>query len=90
MATAKKRPRHPMPTHVRAALREAGLTAAYNARPAYQRNDYLGWIAAAARDATRDKRVKQMMAELKRGGVYMGMAHAPSAKTVKAAPKRAR
>lgn len=77
---AKKRPRQSMPTHVRTALREAGLIAAYNARPAYQRNDYLGWIGNAERDATKDKRVKQMLAELKRGGVYMGMAHAPSAK----------
>ena len=44
---------------------------AYHARPAYQRNDYIGWITRAKRDATKAKRLTQMLDELKRGDVYM-------------------
>jgi uncharacterized protein YdeI (YjbR/CyaY-like superfamily) len=51
---------------------------AYRERPAYQRNDYLGWIGQAQQDETRAKRVSQMVDELREGGVYMGMTHAPS------------
>lgn len=68
-----KRAIHPMPETVRAALKERGLTAAYEARPAYQRNDYLGWITQAKREETRGKRLAQMLDELERGGVYMNM-----------------
>jgi uncharacterized protein YdeI (YjbR/CyaY-like superfamily) len=88
MAKAKKRPRHKMPADIKAALSKHGVLTAYNARPAYQRNDYLGWIDAAHRDATKAKRTEQMLNELARGGVYMGMKHARSAKKSKAAPKR--
>ncbi len=45
----------------------------YQERPAYQRNDYLGWIAAAEREETRQQRLAQMLDELAAGGVYMGM-----------------
>ena len=78
-----------MPSDVQAALRAAGVQAAYNARPAYQRNDYIGWIAGAKREETRRKRIGQMAAELKSGGVYMGMTHAPSAKPRKRAVRAA-
>jgi uncharacterized protein YdeI (YjbR/CyaY-like superfamily) len=80
MASVKKRPRKKVPAAIRTALSTRGVLAAYNARPAYQRNDYLGWIDAAHRDATKAKRTEQMLRELERGGVYMGMKHAPSAK----------
>jgi uncharacterized protein YdeI (YjbR/CyaY-like superfamily) len=50
------------------------LMAAYEARPDYQRNDYLGWIAQARREETRRKRLDQMLDELERGDVYMKMA----------------
>ena len=89
MATAKKRPRHRMPAGVKAALSNRGVLKAYNARPAYQRNDYLGWIAQGKTDATQAKRTEQMLSELERGGVYMGMRHATSGKKSKTA-KRAR
>jgi uncharacterized protein YdeI (YjbR/CyaY-like superfamily) len=69
-----------MPDDVRAALREHGVVADYEARPDYQRNDYLGWIGRAKRDDTRRKRIDQMVLELERGGVYMRMDHPPSAK----------
>ncbi|WP_309082539.1 YdeI/OmpD-associated family protein [Chelativorans sp.] len=68
-----KRPLNPMPDDVRAALVARGLMAAYEARPPYQRNDYLWWISAAKRPATRQKRLAQMLDELERGGVYMRM-----------------
>lgn len=74
------RARHPMPPDVLAALKRSRLLADYEARPAYQRNDYIGWITRAARDETREKRTAQMIDELRRGGVYMKMAHPASAK----------
>ena len=69
----------PMPDDVRDALVKRGLMAEYEARPAYQRNDYLSWLAGTKREATRQKRLEQMLDELARGGVYMNMAHRPSA-----------
>lgn len=68
-----QRPLNPMPDDVRAALEERGLMQAYEARPAYQRNDYLGWIDRAKQPETRRKRLEQMLDELRRGGVYMRM-----------------
>ena len=62
-----------MPAFVRDALNERGLMDAYKARPAYQKNDYLGWIKSAKQDATRKKRLSQMLSELKRGKKYMNM-----------------
>lgn len=76
MSKAKKptpRPRHPMPDAVSQALEQAGLWEAYQARPPYQQNDYIGWIARAKRDETREKRLTQMLDELRAGDVYMGM-----------------
>lgn len=72
-ATRLKRAPHPMPAFVREALQAHGLQAAYDARPPYQRNDYLGWIGRAKREATRQKRLDQMLAELKGGTTYMNM-----------------
>ena len=68
-----KRPLHPMPDFVCEALEREGLMATYDARPAYQRNDYLRWIASPVREQTRRKRLDQMLDELKRGDVYMNM-----------------
>lgn len=52
----------------------------YLDRPAYQQNDYIGWINQAKQEATKQKRLKQMLSELKQGGIYMKMAHTASAK----------
>ena len=68
-----KRSLHPMPEDVLLALELAGLMQAYSDRPAYQQNDYIGWIARAKRPATRQKRLSQMLAELESGLKYMGM-----------------
>ena len=74
------RPRHEMPADVEAALSGRGLTDAYGERPDYQQNDYVGWITRARSDATRQKRLDQMLDKLERGGVYMNMRHEPSAR----------
>lgn len=63
-----------MSAMVKAALEQSGLAAAYRDRPPYQRNDYLLWINSAKLEATKQKRLKQMLDELKAGDVYMGMA----------------
>lgn len=68
-----KRPRHSMPDFVREALKSEGLMEAYRARPPYQQNDYIGWINRAKREATKQKRLGQMLAELEQGNVYMKM-----------------
>ena len=68
-----KRALNPMPDDVRNALAGRGLIATYEARPDYQRNDYLGWISRAKRPDTRQKRLDQMLDELQRGGLYMKM-----------------
>jgi len=69
-----------MPGFVQQALEERALTEAYRKRPAYQRNDYIGWISRAKRRETREKRLHQMLEELEKGGVYMKMKHPPSKK----------
>jgi uncharacterized protein YdeI (YjbR/CyaY-like superfamily) len=68
------RKREDMPDFVREALAARGLREAYDARPPYQRNDYLLWINKVKRDETRQKHLEQMLDELEAGGVYMGMA----------------
>ena len=67
------RKREDMPDFVRAALEERGLRDKYDARPAYQRNDYLLWINKVKLDDTKQKHLAQMLDELESGGVYMGM-----------------
>tara|TARA_B100001245_G_C22515934_1_gene260348 strand:+ start:333 stop:512 length:180 start_codon:yes stop_codon:yes gene_type:complete len=47
----------------------------YESRPAYQQNDYIGWIERAKRQETKEKRLQQMVDELKAGDVYMKMKH---------------
>ena len=74
------RPPEPMPEDVRLALVERGVRADYDARPWYQRNDYLAWMRRAKRSDTRARRLAQMLDELEQGGVYMRMTHAPSRK----------
>lgn len=70
----ERRERHPMPPFVEQALVESGLIDAYRSRPPYQQNDYVGWISRAKREETRQKRLAQMLDELRRGDVYMNMA----------------
>ena len=69
-----------MPDDVEQELDERDLMDLYQQRPTYQRNDYLAWIGRAKKADTRDRRIEQMLDELERGGVYMGMDHPPSSR----------
>jgi len=69
-----KRSIYPMPDFIQSALLKHGLLEAYQRRPAYQRNDYIGWITGAKQQATREKRLNQMLDELATGDRYMNMA----------------
>jgi len=75
-----KRDRHPIPDFVREALKKENLMNDYLNRPAYQQNDYIGWINQAKLEATKQKRLELMLIELKKGGVYMKMPHPASTK----------
>lgn len=72
-----------MPAFVKQALEGRGLMDEYIERPAYQQNDYIGWISRAKRQETKEKRLQQMLEELEKGGVYMNMEHPPSRKNTK-------
>jgi uncharacterized protein YdeI (YjbR/CyaY-like superfamily) len=69
-----------MPDDVEQELDERDLMDLYQQRPTYQRNDYLAWIGRAKKADTRDRCIEQMLDELERGGVYIGMDHPPSSR----------
>ena len=71
------RPIHPMPYFVLETLTERRLLSAFQQRPPYQQNDYIGWINRAKRLKTRQKRLDQMLYELERGDLYMKMDYKP-------------
>jgi uncharacterized protein YdeI (YjbR/CyaY-like superfamily) len=71
------RPIQPMPGFVEEALEDRGLMAAYRSRPPYQQNDYLSWINRAKKAATKEKRLLQMLDELRAGDRYMKMPYRP-------------
>lgn len=68
---------HLMPDFVKNALTLNGLFDAYQSRPPYQQNDYIGWINRAKKQETREKRLRQMLAELDDGRLYMKMKYNP-------------
>lgn len=70
-----RRPRYEMPEFMWAALVEQGLDGTYRSRPPYQQNDYIGWIMRAKQEETRDRRLAQMLDELRSGDRYMKMAY---------------
>lgn len=72
-----KRAVYEMPEFIASALRDNNLVNAYEERPPYQRNDYVGWITRAKLEPTRVKRLNQMLAELKGGTLYMNMQYKP-------------
>lgn len=73
MSNSPRRPRWPMPIYFEEALVESGLMDTYRQRPPYQQNDYVSWVSRAKRPETRQKRLQQMLAELRAGDVYMKM-----------------
>lgn len=70
---SQHRKRYAVPTSVKTVLVQSGLMSAYKERPPYQRNDYLMWIGHAKQEITKRRRLDQMLAELKKGDVYMKM-----------------
>ena len=64
-----------MPDFIRKALVGRGLMEAYCQRPAYQQNDYIGWIIRAKKTESQLKRLAQMLDELESGDRYMKMAY---------------
>jgi len=64
-----------MPDCIHSALLKQRLLEAYQKRPAYQQNDYIGWITRAKQPATREKRLQQMLDELATADRYMNMAY---------------
>ena len=64
-----------LPANLRNVLIQEDVLAAYEARPFYQRNDYIQWIAGAKRVETANKRIAQMVEELRSGNIYMNMAY---------------
>ena len=75
--TGLTRAKNLMPAFVRNTLNERGLMKAYRTRPPYQQNDYLGWIIRAKLEATKLKRLNQMLDELQGGKLYMNMVWKP-------------
>jgi hypothetical protein len=59
-----KRPIQPVPDIVRGAVTARDIMGAYDARPPYQRNDYINWITRAKRPETQQKRIEIMLREL--------------------------
>jgi hypothetical protein len=72
--------RQPMPGNVRNALEKRKLMDAYLARPDYQKDDYLKWIALAAGPAAKQKRLDQMLDELEKGNAFKGEPWTPPQK----------
>ena len=62
-----------MPPPVRQALVKVGLTARCREHPADQHNDYLSWIGQAKRPETKQKRLAEMLDDLRCGDRYRGM-----------------
>jgi len=71
----------PMPGNVRGALAKKSLMDAFRARPDYQQNGYLKWIASAAGPAAKQQRLDQMLDELHEGGLFQGEPWTPPAKS---------
>jgi len=62
----------PMPGNVRGALAKRTLMDAFRARPDYQQNDYLKWIASANGPLAKQQRLDQMLGELEGGALFKG------------------
>ena len=80
-AAAARRDKHPMPDDVLKALEQENLFEAYESRPPYQQNDYVGWITDAKRPETRASRLAQMLDDLTKGDRYMKMPYKPKTPT---------
>ena len=70
-----------MPGNVSGALGKKNLMDAFRARPDYQQDGYLKWIATAAGPAAKQRRLDQMLDELEKGGLFKGESWTPPAKS---------
>ena len=70
----------PMPGQVKGALAKRNVLDTFFARPQYQQDDYLKWIALAAGPQQKQQRMDQMLEELEKGGTFKGEAWTPPAK----------
>jgi hypothetical protein len=68
---------YPLPDFIDDALKEDKVDHLYMKRPAYQKNDYIGWIGSARTEKTLIKRLDQMLVELRDGNKYMKMRYGP-------------
>ena len=68
---------YPLPDFIDEALKEDKVDHLYMERPAYQKNDYIGWIGRARTEKTLIKRLDQMLEELRGGDKYMKMRYGP-------------
>jgi hypothetical protein len=66
-----------MPGNVRTALVKRKLMDAYLARPEYQRDGYLKWIALGAGPTEKQKRLDQMLDEVEKGDAFKGEPYTP-------------
>jgi len=73
IVTMLKREKHKVPLFITSAIEKNNLMKEYKNRPPYQQNDYIGWITRAKKEPTKQKRLQQMLNELKKGNVYMKM-----------------
>jgi hypothetical protein len=72
--------KQPMPGNVRAALEKRNLMDTYVARPTYQKDEYLKWIALAVGADAKKKRLDQMLDELEKGNAFKGEPWTPPEK----------
>jgi len=62
-----------IPPYIKKVLQREGLLEKYNQQIYTYRKGYAQWIEGAKRQETKDKRMRQMIRELKERKVYMGM-----------------
>jgi Bacteriocin-protection, YdeI or OmpD-Associated/Domain of unknown function (DU1801) len=79
-AAPERRKKHPIPDFVLNALEGSKLFDAFESRPPYQQNDYIGWIIEAKQLATQQRRLVQMLDEPRQGNRYMKMPYKPKGK----------
>lgn len=68
-----------IPKHIKRALKKKGMMKKYLERPISQQKDYIGWIDEAGKEKEQEKRINQMLDELKVGGVSTKAKHTPIA-----------
>lgn len=71
--TPSKNKTIPMRQEIKKILEKEKLMDKFKQRPFYQKRDYLNWVLQAKQEKTKQKRLNQMLEELRAGDAYMGM-----------------